>query len=87
MTVPRGVFEGQNFMTPEVLGHFKGTLSGRTAYVELSTGRGIDDEPIWGVTVRDANGLRFEDPEPSRMFHSLRAATDYITNDLHGRPS
>jgi hypothetical protein len=44
-----GLFKGVNFMTPEVEGYYE---LGRGHWAELSTGRGMTGEPIYGVTVR-----------------------------------
>ena len=74
------IFKGTNFMTPEVIRYGRGSKDGPTAsvaYYELSTGRGLTNEPIWGVTVRDAHGKRF-DPDPSKMFFSLAEAEAFI---------
>jgi hypothetical protein len=76
------LFKGSNFMTPDILRygrsdeHGKGA-AGRVRFYELSTGRGFKGEPIFGVTVRDSDGNRF-DPDLSKMFFSRRAAEDYI---------
>lgn len=71
-TVPRGVFQGRNFMTPDVLSYYVTGHQGRTAYVEVSEGRGMDGGRIFGVTVRQMDGARF-DPDPSSLEHSLEA--------------
>ena len=68
---PRGLFLGKNIMTPEILGYYK--LRGQRVYVELSTGRGIDHQPIWGVTVRPDNEHKL-----SKLCHSRREADAYI---------
>lgn len=69
---PKGLFDGDNFMTPNLLGFYKL----RDGYAELSEGRGMNNQPIFGVTVR---------PEPaeyekrrSRLFQSKSAAMEYI---------
>lgn len=66
---PHGIFKGRNIMTPNSEGYFKL----KEGYAELSSGRGIYNDPIFGVTVRP-------DPahERSKLFHSLSAAMDYI---------
>ena len=65
---PRGLFEGVNFMTPHIEGYFK--VSG--GYAELSSGRGLSNEPIFGVTLSDnAKGK-------SQLFGSRREALKYI---------
>lgn len=70
---PLGVFRGHNLMTPEFVGYYLTTHNGRTAYVELSRGRGLAGGDLYGVTVRKADGGRF-DPDPSTCYHSIRAA-------------
>ena len=80
MTDFKVIFKGANFMTPAVIRYGRGSKDGpaaSVAYYELSTGRGCSNEPIWGVTVRDAHGERF-DPDPSKMFFSLAEAEAYI---------
>lgn len=73
-SVPFGVFRGQNFMTPNVRGFYK--LRTAFGWAELSEGRGMRDQPIFGVTVRDSRG---EDKEhKSQMFEVLKEALDYI---------
>lgn len=68
-TPPDGMFEGHNIMTPEVIDYYK--LS--SGYAELSEGRGIYKEKIFGVTVRgNTTGVC------SQLFHSLSGAMDYI---------
>ena len=65
---PYGLFKGKNFMTPNVIEFFKL----RHGYAELSEGRGIEHEPIFGVTVKPDNEKR------SKLFHSRAAALYYI---------
>ncbi len=70
---------GQNFMTPDVEGYAEG--NGR--YVEVSSGRGIEHEPIYGVTVLvDVDGTPKRDweagEELSRMFHEYPEALAYV---------
>ena len=71
--VPAGVFKGSNFMTPKWLGYFMV----RGGWAELSQGRGMEGEPIFGVTVRDSNGRDLE-PKASRLCFSRREATAYL---------
>jgi hypothetical protein len=75
------LFSGRNFMTPDVVrfgaGRTRRTSGGKTRYYELSKGRGLEDEAIFGVTVRDYTGARFT-PDLSKVFQSRRAAEDYI---------
>lgn len=66
---PIGVFRKRNFMTPEIVGYYRTVHQGRTAYVELSRGRGMAGEALYGVTVRDVTGGRFE-PDPSDCYLS-----------------
>lgn len=61
-----------NFMTPEFMGYFE---RGQRYFVELSGGRGMSNEPIFGVTVVDAQGRR---PDLSKLFHNEQEARDYI---------
>lgn len=70
---PRGVFKGTNMMTPTVIGYVKVARG----WVEFSKGRGIEDEPIFGVTVRDSNGEQLS-PDPSKLLHSYTDAINYI---------
>lgn len=70
---PKGVFSGVNFMTPNIQRHFKL----REGYAELSTGTGMYQEPIFGVTVRKHDGSHFS-PERSKLFHSMASAMEYI---------
>ena len=73
MTTPKGTFRGVNFMTPEVLGHYKL----RKGWAELSQGRGMEGEPIYGVTVRMLGGARLT-PDPSKLLYSRAEALRYI---------
>lgn len=73
-TPPRGTFEGQNFMTPTILGNFE--VAPET-WAELSEGRGMRGQPIFGVTVRRSGGARLS-PDPSKLCQSKREAEDYI---------
>lgn len=84
VTPPQGVFRGSNFMTPDVIGYFRVSPYRRysAVYVEFAKGRGFHGESIYGVSVRRANGEMIRDPDPSKLFHSMRAATEYIQNGL-----
>ena len=73
MTAPKGTFPGVNIMTPEVLGHYKL----REGWAELSQGRGMEGEPIYGVTVCMLGGARLT-LDPSKLLHSKVAAIRYI---------
>jgi hypothetical protein len=68
---PRGLFKNRNIMTPNILGYYK--LRGKDVYVELSEGRGIQDQPIWGVTVRPDEAHKL-----SKLCYSRREAEAYI---------
>jgi hypothetical protein len=67
---PRGLFKGKNIMTPDVLAYYN---LGNGRWAELSEGRGINRQPIFGVTVR---------PEPvpvqSKLCQSRAEAVRYI---------
>jgi hypothetical protein len=69
---PNGLFEGVNFMTPDVLSYHN---LGHGTWVELSQGRGMNRQPIFGVTVR---------PEPSparsKLCQSKAEAVRYINS-------
>lgn len=73
----RHVFKGQNFMTPDVILYGKVEHPGRSVYYELSRGTGFSGEEIFGVTVRDYMGRRFE-PDPSKVLFSRADAENYI---------
>ena len=62
-SVPKGTFEGKNFMTPKVLSYYKL----RKGYAELSQGEGMKREPIFGVTVS---------PDPERAISKLCFSRD-----------
>lgn len=64
---PRGLFRGKNFMTPNVLGYYKL----REGYAELSEGRGMSNQPIFGVTVKPDDGR-------SKLCFSRTEAETYI---------
>lgn len=75
---PRGLFKGTNFLTPTVLAYYK--LG--TGWAELSEGRGMSNQLIYGVTVRPETEQDYEaggrDNRRSRLFQSYREALDYI---------
>ena len=76
---PKG-FNGSNFMTPEIIGYYKRQLRGRVAYVEISHGRGIFSDDIYGVTFRWADGTelwRDNGDDPSQCFQSHTEAMEY----------
>ena len=64
---------GTNFMTPSII-RYQDLDNGML--VELSKGRGFDNDPIFGVTVIDATG--HQDHEASDMFHSQEEADKHI---------
>lgn len=66
-TPPSGLFRGTNFMTPNISMYYRL----REGYAELSEGRGMSNQPIFGVTVRPEDGR-------SKLFQSKSAALDYI---------
>jgi hypothetical protein len=66
-------FDGQNFMTRDVLGYYKL----RVGYAELSEGRGMSNQPIFGVTVRPDQWEEGKQAR-SRLFQSRSAALNYI---------
>lgn len=68
---PLGLFRGRNFMTPDVLGFYK--LRRELGYAELSEGRGIDHQPIFGVTVKPDTEHKL-----SKLCHSRAEALAYI---------
>ena len=73
MTGPKGTFSGVNIMTPEVLAYYKL----RKGWAELSQGRGMEGEPIYGVTIRMLGGDRLT-PDPSKLLYSRAVALRYI---------
>lgn len=75
---PKAAFRGlgKNFMTPDVLAYRWRFQDGRWWAVELSEGRGFDDEPIFGVTFRDPANPDEADLDHSGMFHSKAAAVE-----------
>jgi len=73
------VFNGEkNFLTPNVLSYGK---AGRLLW-ELSTGEGIEHEPIYGVTVINVDGGREHDL--SGCFHSRAEAEEHIRQKIKG---
>lgn len=71
---PFGLFKGLNIMTPNFQ-WYAALLNGN--YAELSSGRGIEEEEIFGVTVRPDSSL-------GKLFHSRAAAFAYVLK-LQGR--
>lgn len=68
---------GRNFMTPNLVKYGK---RGRLVY-EISSGTGMRQQPIYGVTVLEIDGT--ERSDLSTMFQSLREAEAYIRRDFH----
>ena len=66
---PHGFFDGKNFITPEVLGYYRLAKG----YAELSKGKGINGQFIYGVTVQPD-----EDRTKSKLFQLQSAALAYI---------
>jgi hypothetical protein len=64
---PRGLFQGRNFMTPNIVGYYKLRLG----YAELSAGTGITNQAIYGVTCKPDDGR-------SKLFQSRAEAMKYI---------
>ena len=74
--------KGKNIMTPDISEY--GYARGRALIWELSTGRGIFSDRIWGVTVigRDEAGKPNRDAgkDLSKCCHSLREAREHIVS-------
>lgn len=70
-----GGHRGKNFMTPEWLGDYHLPWGA----VELTRGRGLAGEPIFGVTVvgKEGEGAK-RLPKLSRLAFSRKAALTYI---------
>lgn len=80
---PRGVFRGNNFVTPRILGYVRCRVHEKRAWAELSSGSGIFDpkSTLYGVTFRRPDGSELwceEDGDPSGCFASRREALDHI---------
>jgi hypothetical protein len=65
---PVGLFKGVNFMTPNVVAYYE--LPGGN-FAEISEGRGMSNQPIFGVTVRP-------DSTKGKLFQSMAAALGYV---------
>ena len=59
-----------NMMTPNAI---KYVTSGNRI-IEVSEGRGIDNEKIFGVTIKDYSKGKWKDPNMSKMYYNKRAA-------------
>ena len=66
-------FKGHNFMTPNVIKYYNTKLYA----VELSSGRGIYNQPIYGVSVID-KGTKELRPDKSTLFQHQVLAEEYI---------
>ncbi len=66
------IFRGSNFMTPEFIGWGELNLN---LFYEITSGRGLHNEVIYGLTIRDGNG---NDVGKSGMYHSMRDVNDRI---------
>lgn len=76
----RSVVKGSNFMTPDVLRY---GFTGKYVY-ELSEGRGMDNQPIFGLTVVDwavRPSERKHNRELSQLFYS-REFAEAVAADL-----
>ena len=72
--------DSKNFMTPGIMR--VGKMSRNIAY-ELSTGRGMDNEPIYGVTLvmlDESTGRTERLFDDSQMFESIMEAVCYIAD-------
>lgn len=76
------VYNGEkNFMTPSIIKYGK---AGRFVF-ELSTGRGLGDGAIYGVTVLEKTGGVYEKRhDMNQCFSSREEANDYIKTELKG---
>jgi hypothetical protein len=71
---------GTNIMTPDVIG----MRVKDNRIVEISSGRGLENQPIYGVTIRDYNynDRKWKDPDLSKMFYSRKIAEGYAKKAL-----
>jgi hypothetical protein len=69
---------GRNIMTPDIIGY---QVSGNRV-IELSEGRGMEGEKIFGVTIRDYKNGEWKEPNLSQMFHSMGKAQDYAREKM-----
>ncbi len=67
-----------NIMTPHPVTYW----TTDSLLVELATGRGIGNEPIWGVTVVDRHTKEL-DTNRSRLFHDVDEAKRHV-NEIVG---
>lgn len=74
---PDGTLVGRHLMTGDFTGYrYRPSVGGAPAWVELSTGFGLRNERIWGVTFRRPGGARLN-PDPSTCFHSRAEAEEH----------
>lgn len=73
---PPGIFKGTNIMTPNIVAYFP---LGDGVWAELSSGRGPNHEPLWGVTVEPKE----KRPGASKLCFSRADAYDYINSLTH----
>lgn len=66
---------GKNFMTPNVI-KFEQC---ENRILELSSGFGIDTQPIWGVTEFEWDGLRLESTGNGKCFQNPKEAEKYYS--------
>lgn len=84
---PFGIFQGTNVMTQEFVEYRRGTLGGRTVYIEISRetppywSQTVEHNPVggplYGLTFRWANGGRL-DPDPSTCVRSAEEVETYL---------
>ena len=73
-------FKGnKNFMTPYIKGYYQKKLKDKIMYFELSEGTGINNEPIFGVTVLiEKEGKLEHATKLSKLFWDEQEAKNYI---------
>jgi hypothetical protein len=72
-------------MTPDILCYYQGMFAGKRVFIELSTGRGFFDQPIFGVTVRDASGKQVKRADGANLggcFQRRAEALAYINGGV-----
>jgi len=74
---PAGLFIGQNFMTPRIIGYVKLKAG---LYAELSQGEGMSRQPIFGVTVRPDDEHKLS----KGGYQSRQDAEEYIEELIEG---
>ena len=70
------VFKGNpNFITPNFCGYYKGN----GYFIELSEGNGMDNKPLYGVTViKEKDNKYNQDYDKCDCFKSVENAQSYI---------